>query len=219
MKLPKPLRRNSRWSYRFKVKIVFLILILALAIIGSTYFNVRAYNINVMPSGIKGELTARILEFRPKMDPVIAEAIAEVLVEHSPPLSPWLMLWLTITESDLKLYAKSHKGAKGLAQLMDDTMDGLAGKKMKDYERYHLIPQVGLAKEELLSCYEKKGTVRGMLDCYICGPNAELKKQPKSVKAERDRYAAQIATGYMQEDGRWIWKKRSKEEKDERDQN
>lgn len=148
---------------------------------------------------IQDELVTKILEVNKQIDPAIAETVAKVLMTEAPPIDPKFMLWVAIAESRITRFAKSPTGAEGLFQIMAKTQDG----GPDEFRRYHIIPQVGRSKQELLKCYELKSTVQGMLFCYMFGPNKKINEVRPADMAEFNRYAAEIATGYTEEGGSW----------------
>lgn len=213
----------KRWSKALKKKLItrirfltFLALLLILALPPLGFLSRIGYDLTIRPYVVKKQMEKQIialwLKINPKLDPVYIETLAKVTVRESPPINPLFITFILIHESQGfpdkvgPPIPGSEKRANGVAMIHEDNWED----HIPQYVRYHLVPQVGKAKQIFLEGYAKTGTVLGALEHYV--------GQKKNIKR---KYIRGICAGFLAETGYWKVGKieqKKEEEKEEEDE-
>jgi hypothetical protein len=168
------------------------------------YIGIKQYNQRFY---IRQQIEAILLKNNKELDPTYVRALSQTIINESGPIDPRLVAEMVIAESHAIPDKKGppvgdhKKQAEGVAQIWPDNQKG-----RPEYIRYHLVPQIGTAKEVFMKAYKDKGGLRGAFEGYI-GLSDKTKKakdaKSKAIVAEVNRYIAQITVGFLEETGYW----------------
>jgi soluble lytic murein transglycosylase len=149
------------------------------------------------------EIAKAINTYCLRLDGETASSFANTILEESERYGyDWeLILAIIITESQFDPWAKSHKGARGLMQVMPDTAKWLSPQLGLEYEGFRSLydPEYNI---KLGTCYlymmhQKYGDIEKAIAAYNRGPKG-LARYTKGGRGLPSRYLAKVMTYYKE---------------------
>jgi soluble lytic murein transglycosylase len=137
------------------------------------------------------------------LDGETASSFANTILEESERYGyDWeLILAIIITESQFDPWAKSHKGARGLMQVMPDTAEWLSPKLGLEYEGFKSLydPEynIKLGTRYLYMMHQKYGDIEKAIAAYNRGPEG-LARYTRRGRGLPSRYLDKVMTYYKE---------------------
>jgi soluble lytic murein transglycosylase len=149
------------------------------------------------------EITKAINTYCLDLDGVTASSFANTILEESERYGyDWeLILAIIITESQFDPWAKSHKGARGLMQVMPDTAKWLSPQLGLEYEGsrslYDPEYNIKLGTRYLYMMHQKYGDIEKAIAAYNRGPEG-LARYTRRGRGLPSRYLDKVMTYYKE---------------------
>jgi soluble lytic murein transglycosylase len=149
------------------------------------------------------EITKAINTYCLHLDGETAHSFAKIILEESDRYGyDWeLILAIIITESQFDPWAKSHKGARGLMQVMPNTAEWLSPQLGLEYEGFSSLydPEYNI---KLGTCYlymmhQKYGDIEKAIAAYNRGPKG-LERYTRRGRGLPSRYLDRVMTYYKE---------------------